>query len=215
MSPGRLETFADGVFAIAATLLILDVHAANPLSHSLTANWPSYVAYAVSFITIGIIWMNHHAIFSQVRYVDRMFLLLNVLFLMLVAFIPFPTSLIASHLRSVGPHSGLMEAALTYGATLTITAIFFNALWFYASLGGGRLLRPDADARVVRGISRSYIPGPFIYLISTLVALGSPNASVILYAVIAVFYIFENSVFGRSPTIRKSRRRPGGGEEPS
>jgi uncharacterized membrane protein len=211
MSPGRLETFADGVFAIAATLLILDVHAGNQLSRSLVHDWPSYVAYAVSFITIGIIWMNHHAIFSQVRHVDRMFLLLNVLFLMLVAFIPFPTSLIASHLQ----HNGLREAALTYGATLTITAIFFNALWFYASLGGGRLLRPDADARVVRGISRSYIPGPFIYLISTLVALVNPDASVILYAVIAVFYIFENSVFGRSPSLRRAGRRAAAVEEAS
>ena len=123
ISSSRLETFSDGVFAIAATLLILDVRAGpGELGARLLHNWPSYVAYAVSFLTIGIIWINHHTVFTQIRRVDRLFLLINVAFLMLVAFIPFPTSLIASHLTG----TDLEPAALTYGATLTITAIFFN-----------------------------------------------------------------------------------------
>ncbi len=165
MSASRLETFSDGVFAIAATLLILDVRAAGAgdLGKRLLHIWPSYAAYAVSFLTIGIIWINHHRVFAQIRHVDRLFLLLNVAFLMLVAFIPFPTSLIASQLRG----GDLEPAALTYGATLTITAAFFNGLWFYRA-SGHRLLRPDADARVVSGISRSYLPGPFVYLVATL-----------------------------------------------
>ena len=195
MSASRLETFSDGVFAIAATLLILDVRAAGAgdLGKRLLHIWPSYAAYAVSFLTIGIIWINHHRVFTQIRHVDRLFLLLNVAFLMLVAFIPFPTSLIASQLRG----GDLEPAALTYGATLTITAAFFNGLWFYAA-SGHRLLRPDADARVVSGISRSYLPGPFVYLVATLTALVSPTASVVLFGVITVFYIVESSVFGRS-----------------
>jgi uncharacterized membrane protein len=194
MSASRLETFSDGVFAIAATLLILDVRAPpGNLGKGLAHIWPSYAAYAVSFLTIGIIWINHHRVFTQVRHVDRLFLLLNVAFLMTVAFIPFPTSLIASQLRG----GDLEPAALAYGATLTVTAAFFNALWFYAA-AGHRLLRADADARVVSGISRSYLPGPFIYLVATLTALVSPTASVVLFGVIAVFYIVESSVFGRS-----------------
>ena len=147
----------------------------------------------MSFLTIGIIWINHHTVFTQIRRVDRLFLLINVAFLMLVAFIPFPTSLIASHLRG----NDLEPAAITYGATLTITAVFFNLLWFYASLGH-RLLRTDTDSRVVSGISRSFLPGPFIYLGATLVALVSPIASVVLFGVITVFYIVESSLFGRS-----------------
>src|SRR5580704_4826144 len=132
MSPSRLETFSDGVFAIAATLLILDVRVgAGDLDSHLVHIWPSYAAYAVSFLTIGIIWINHHTVFAQIHHVDRLFLLINVAFLMVVAFIPFPTSLIASHLRG----SDLEPAALTYGATLTITAALFNLVWFYASLG--------------------------------------------------------------------------------
>jgi uncharacterized membrane protein len=194
MSSSRLEAFSDGVFAIAATLLILDVRVApGDLGARLVHNWPSYVAYAVSFLTIGIIWINHHGVFTQIRRVDRLFLLINVAFLMLVAFIPFPTSLIASQLRG----NDLEPAALTYGATLTLTATFFNILWFYASMDH-RLLRADADPRVRSGISRSFLPGPFIYLAATLVALVSPIASVVLFGVITVFYIVESSLFGRS-----------------
>ena len=194
MSPSRLEMFSDGVFAIAATLLILDVRAGpGALGSRLLHIWPSYAAYAVSFLTIGIIWINHHRVFTQIRHVDRLFLLINVAFLMMVAFIPFPTSLIASQLRG----GDLQPAALAYGATLTITATFFNVLWFYAA-AGHRLLRTDADPRLVSGISRSYLPGPFIYLVATLTALVSPITSVVLYGVITVFYIVESSVFGRS-----------------
>ena len=194
MTTGRLGAFSDGVFAIAATLLILGVHeTAGPLGWSLLHIWPSYVAYAVSFVTIGIIWVNHHTVFGQVANVDRRFLLINVTFLMLVAFIPFPTGLVAAHLRG----SELEPAALAYGATLTVTAVLFNTLWFYAATGD-RLLKPDADRRVVSGISRSYLPGPFIYLTATLVALASPIASVIMYAAITIFYVLESSIFGRS-----------------
>ena len=162
-------------------------------AHSLLHIWPSYAAYAVSFVTIGIIWINHHTVFTQIRAVNRLFLLINVVFLMLVAFIPFPTGLIAAHLRG----NDLEPAALAYGATLTLTAVLFNVLWFYAARGR-RLLRADADPRVVAGISRSYLPGPWIYLVATLVALLSPTASVVLFAAIAVFYIIESSAFAGS-----------------
>src|SRR5205823_5389004 len=155
----RLETFSDGVFAIAATLLILDVHASGPhLGHALVHAWPGYAAYAVSFLTIGIMWINHHTVFSQIGRVDRTFLLVNVIFLMLVAFVPFPTRLVAEHLRKDGAEA----AALAYGITLTTTAVFYNALWLYAALGR-RLLHREADDRVVRGITVSYLPGPLIY----------------------------------------------------
>jgi TMEM175 potassium channel family protein len=185
----RLETFADGVFAIAATLLVLDV---RELDH-----WPSYVAYAVSFMTIGIMWLNHHQLMRQVGRVDRRFMVANLGLLMCIAFVPFPTRLLAEHLR----HAGARDAALAYGATLTITAVFFSIVWFYAARGR-RLLRDDADPRVVAGITRSYIPGIPMYLTATLIAFASPSASAILYLVIAAVYIFESSVFGgRADTV--------------
>ena len=198
MRTGRLETFADGVFAIAATLLILNVDTqigerASDLGNRLLAIWPSYVAYAVSFLTIGIIWVNHHALMDQVERADRVFLFLNVGFLLVVAFIPFPTRLVAEHIQD----EGATAAALAYGITLTATAAMFNAMWFYASVGG-RLLRPDHDPVAVKGITRSYLPAPWIYLAMTLTALIDPTLSVILYGAFAVFWVIESSVFGRT-----------------
>lgn len=197
MPTSRLEAFSDGVFAIAATLLILNVQAGGPrLAQALGHIWPSYVAYAVSFVTIGIIWVNHHTVMALIAKVDRVFLMLHVLFLMMIAFIPFPTALLAQNIRSEGAEA----AALSYGVTLTLTAVLFNALWWYAARGR-RLLRTDADARLVEGISRSYLPGPLLYLAATLVAFASPLVSAGLYLAIAVFYVLESSLFaGRGAT---------------
>jgi uncharacterized membrane protein len=198
VSPGRLEAFADGVFAIAATLLILNVDTqvgehVDDLGETLLEIWPSYIGYVVSFVTIGIIWINHHTVMAQIGKVDRLFLLLNIGLLLCVAFIPFPTRLVTEHFRS----DGARAAALVYGVTATAAAVFFSAIWFYASVGA-RLLRDDHDPRIVKGITRSYLPGPWIYLAATLVALVSPTASVVLFGAIAVFYVLESSWFGRS-----------------
>ncbi|HEX4520015.1 MAG TPA: TMEM175 family protein [Gaiellaceae bacterium] len=198
MGTGRLEAFADGVFAIAATLLILDVtvHAqGRDLGHAVLAAWPEYAAYAVSFVTIGIMWINHHVCMRQIGTADRTFLTINLLLLMCIAFVPFPTNLIAEHFHD----GGLRAAALTYGVTLTVTSVFYNAFWFYA-VRGRRLIAPHADQRIVSGISRAYIPGVPIYGIATLVALVSPKASVALFGLIAFFYLVESSFFGRTPT---------------
>jgi uncharacterized membrane protein len=144
-------------------------------------------------VTIGIIWINHHTLIAQIGKVDRLFLLLNVGLLLCVAFFPFPTRLVTEHFRSEGARA----AALVYGITATAAAVFFNAIWLYASVGA-RLLRDDHDPRMVKGITRSYLPGPWIYLAATLVAFVSPTASVILFGAIAVFYVLESSWFGRS-----------------
>ena len=196
MGTARLETFSDGVFAIAATLLVLDVRAEGPgLGHELVHIWPSYFAYATSFLTIGIMWVNHHTVFEQIARCDRTFLFISVGFLMLVAFVPFPTRLVAEQLRG----DDTRAAALAYGITLTATAFFYSALWFYAAVGR-RLLDEDADQRVVSGISRSYLPGPWIYLAATLVAFVSPKTSIALFGAIALFYMLESSLFAREET---------------
>jgi len=192
----RLETFADGVFAIAATLLIIDVTADAPggaLGAELRHAWPQYAAYAVSFVTIGIMWVNHHASMELIARADRTFLFINIALLACIAFVPFPTRLIAEHVRD----DGLRAAALTYGLTMTATSVCFFAFWFYASIGR-RLIARDADERMVRGISRAFRPGVPIYATATLVALVSPTASVILFALIAAFYVVESSVFARA-----------------
>ena len=199
MSPSRLETFADGVFAIAATLLILNVDAqvsngSGPIGKRLLEIWPSYIGYAVSFVTIGIIWSNHHTVMNQLARVDRTFLMLNVFLLLCVAFLPFPTRLVAEHLRD---RHDLEPAALAYGATMTVMSISYISLWLYA-IRGNRLLRADSNPRTVSGITRSYLPGSPLYLTATLIALASPLASVALFGAIALFYVIESSFFGRA-----------------
>jgi uncharacterized membrane protein len=206
---GRLETFADGVFAIAATLLILSVDArvGSPrgaaLRDELLTAWPSYVAYLVSFLTIGIIWANHHTVMNQIGRADRTFLILTVGFLLVVAFIPLPTRLVAEFIGK----DGARAATVTYGITLTLTATMFNAIWFYAARGG-RLLRADADERAVRGISKTFVLGPWIYLAATLVAAIAPTVGAIAFMLFALFWVIESSVFGRDRSGPSSRREP-------
>ena len=189
----RLEAFSDGVFAIAATLLILEVRlpAHGSVTHGLLHAWPSYVAYAISFLTIGIIWVNHHTVLHQIGRVDRTFLFINVVFLMVVAFSPFPTRVVAEHLRH-----GSKAAAFAYGLTFTLMAVTYSVMWFYAAIGR-RLIAADADQRVVSGISRSFAPGSLIYGTAMLSSLLSAYLAVALYGAIALFYVLESSIFGR------------------
>ena len=198
MSPARLETFADGIFAIAATLLIIDVgipsEPSGSLGHELLDIWPQYLAYAVSFFTIGIMWVNHHRLIRQIERVDERFLFLNLALLGCIAFVPFPTRIIAEFVRGDDGQA----AALLYGITLTVTAVFFNAVWQYAS-HGNRLLHPGADRKEVSGITRSYLPGTPLYATATVVAFVSPQASAALYGLIAVFYMVSSSFFGSAP----------------
>ena len=147
MTTTRLETFADGIFAIAATLLVLNVEVPElgdkSLAHELAKLWPAYVGYAVSFLTIGIIWVNHHTVLRQLRGIDRTFLFINVCFLLCIAFIPFPTRLLATYVRTDDGEA----AAFAYGVTLTATAIFFNLMWRYAIGGGTAAPRRRGPAR--------------------------------------------------------------------
>jgi uncharacterized membrane protein len=198
METARLETFSDGVFAIAITLLVLlfdvpDLSEGESLGHVLEHQWPQYASYAVSFVTIGIIWVNHHTLFSHIVRVDRVFLFINVLFLMCVAFIPYPTSVISRYVRT----DDASAAAVMYGLSLTATAICFNALWQYAARGF-RLLASDADRREVAGITRSYWPGAFLYAGATAVALVSATASVILFILLALFYVLSSTLWSGS-----------------
>jgi uncharacterized membrane protein len=197
METGRVEAFSDGVFAIAVTLLILAVgvdqaRASGSLSHQLIHLWPAYIAYLVSFVTVGIMWINHHDLFRHFAGADRILLLLNTLLLMSISFTPFPTRVVAEFAHT---ESDRRAAALLYGINFTVTAILFFAVWMY---GSRRLLRPDADPREVSGITRSYLPGTPLYATATLIAFASPIASLIMFAAIALFYAISSAVFGRS-----------------
>src|SRR3954451_12467789 len=153
----RLETFSDGVFAIAATLLVLEigvtVEHGQSLGSALLDIWPSYLAYATSFLVIGIIWINHHHTVGLMRRVDRTFLSLNLLLLLVVSFIPFPTRLVAEHLQKPGQQA----ASLTYAITLLLMAVVYNIWWHYAR-GGRRLIREDVTDAELRAVDRAFDP---------------------------------------------------------
>jgi uncharacterized membrane protein len=196
MDTRRVEAFSDGVFAIAVTLLVLtfkDPKQGESLRNALLHHWPAYAAYAVSFVTVGIMWANHHTVMAQIGRVDRTFLLITVVFLMFVAFVPYPTRIVAEFIRT----DDARAAALFYGTAFTCTALSWAVLWFYAALGN-RLIAASADPRVVRGVTRSFLPGTLLYGSATLVAFASATASVILFAAIALFYAVESAVFGRT-----------------
>jgi len=189
----RLEAFADGVFAIAATLLILDVTVkTSPLSTELLRIWPSYAAYAVTFLSIGVAWINHGQLVSMVDRCDRTFLVLNILLLGVIAFVPFPTRELAAHLLD----DDARAATLAYGVTLLVGSVLFNLIWFYGVLRRG-LLRAGVDEHLVRGVTRSYQPGPLLFLGATLVALVNPLVSAALFAAILLFYLLESTLFAR------------------
>jgi len=196
MGTGRLEAFSDGVFAIAITLLVLEIHppeSASGLGHELAQLWPSYLAYLISFLTIGIMWINHHYLFTLIREADRTFLCLNTLLLLFTAFIPFPTNVLADFMRS---GDGRTAATVFYCGTFLATGIVYNLLWRYAA-SGRRLLEPDVSDAEVNAISRSFLLGPTIYLASTLVALVSSWVAIAAVLAIDASYAVPPSAWRR------------------
>jgi TMEM175 potassium channel family protein len=185
----RIEAFSDGVFAIAITLLVLDLKVprdlrdGRTLADALLAQWPAYLAFASSFMTILIMWVNHHRIFTLVGRSDSRLLFFNGLLLMGVTIVPFPTALVAEYLR----HDGQRTAALVYNAIFLVIAIWFNLLWRTAAVND-RLLHPHADPRAVQRIFDSYRYGPLGYVAAFLLAFASVTASIALDLALAVYF---------------------------
>jgi uncharacterized membrane protein len=185
----RIEAFSDGVFAIAITLLVLDLKVprglaeGRTLADALLAQWPAYLAFASSFMTILIMWVNHHRIFTLVGRSDQRLLFYNGLLLMGVTVVPFPTSLVAEYLR----HDGQRTAALVYNGTFIGIAICFNLLWRTAAVND-RLLHAHADPRAVQRIFDSYRYGPLGYVAAFMLAFASVTASIALDLALAVYF---------------------------
>ncbi|MBV8257583.1 MAG: DUF1211 domain-containing protein [Actinobacteria bacterium] len=191
---GRLEAFSDGVFSIAATLLVLEfsVTSGKDLGSQLTGLWPAYLAYATSFLTIGIIWMNHHYCVETLGRADRTLLFVNLILLLIVGFLPFPTRLVAEYLQKPGEDA----AVYAYDATFVLMAIVYNVWWRYASMGR-RLIGEGVPDSTVRAITRAFDPGVPLYVVTLLVAFWSPLASVFLTFAVAAFYLPSAALFSR------------------
>ena len=189
----RLETFADGVMAIAITLLILDVHvpqvAGRSLGSALAKQWPSYAGFLVSFLTIGIIWVNHHHMFKLIARTNHAFLMLNVLFLMTICVLPFPTALVADYVRRP---DGRVAATVVYGGAMTAIAVMFNVVWRYAA-ANHRLLVPGISDDALAKMGRNYLAGPVVYGAATVIAFIQPYISLAIFAALAVYWLLPGT----------------------
>jgi uncharacterized membrane protein len=211
MDSRRAEAFSDGVFAVAITVLVFDLLSID--TPKLTAAvlldaWPTYLAYVVSFLSIGIMWMNHHTIMAHVDRVDRPLLVLNLLLLMVIVAVPFPTALVAEHLRGVGGK----VATVTYGLVMIMISAGFASLWIYVVTHA-----PSLGAVVPQGALRQSIPGftlgGAVYVGGTLIAaVWSPVAGLIIFGALAVYYLFEHLP---SPAEEPAAEEPAAGEPPA
>ena len=181
MDKSRAEAFSDGVFAVAATVLVFAIATpevkAGLLANALLAEWPSYAAYAISFLTIVVIWVNHHVVFDSMDRIDRPLLFLNALLLVTVAVIPFPTGLLARYLQDGHDQQ---TAAFAYGLAMSAMAVAFSFFTLYA-----------------RRFRRTYVPldwvgfsiGLALYPLATLLTLANFRLSLAIYASITLFYM--------------------------
>jgi uncharacterized membrane protein len=190
MNRGRVEAFSDGVFAIAITLLVLTI--AQPvdyghLAHQLYERWPSLAAYVVSFLVIGIMWVNHHTIFSHLRMIDREFFYLNVLLLMTIVFLPYPTEVLG---EALGRGQGATTAAVFYSLVMLVNATVWAGMWLYA-MAGRRLLRDDFPESARRSSTIAFTAGSALYVIPVGVAFISPYACLAVHGVFVVYYAFD------------------------
>jgi uncharacterized membrane protein len=205
-SMARVEAFSDGVFAIAITLLILeirvphlDAEAANgPLFAALLALWPSYLAFALSFFVILIMWVNHHELFHLVHAVDYPFLFANGLLLLMVTFVPFPTAVLAHFLGGAAANT----AAAFYCATFVLINIAYNVL-FRAATHERRLVRPEIGDAVLARVRRAYALALAVYVVAVALALWHALAGLALSASLWLLWVRQ---------LYATERRPGVGE---
>ena len=200
----RLETFADGVFAIAITLLVIDIHLPSPqpaggLGPALRHLWPSYLGYLTSFIVIGIMWANHHDLMKLIDRVDHGFITLNLLLLMCVAFLPFPTAVMAERLTDPGERA---IAVAFYCGCFTITAVFYFLMWWHAARGR-RLIAADAPDEAVRAITRAYAPGALLYFAATVLAFVHVAISLAILLGLAILYMLPRAGAHRAADVRR------------
>ncbi|HEY3809911.1 MAG TPA: TMEM175 family protein [Acidimicrobiales bacterium] len=190
MNKGRLESFTDGVFAIAITLLVLTITPVadyQHLGHELAKRWPSLAAYVVSFAIIGIMWLNHHSIFAHIASADRGLVILNLTLLLTVAFLPFPTGIFGEALHR---DQGARVAAVLYSATMALNAYAWAALWLHASVGR-RLLVPAFPEAQRRSATLAFTGGTVAYTIILGVAFINAYACLALHGLMALYYALD------------------------
>lgn len=190
LSTQRIEAFSDGVFAIAITLLILNigvphVHGQARLGLEIWKLWPSYFAYLVSFIMVGIYWSNHHYVYQLYKRVDHQFLLLNVFFLLCISFLPFPTAVLAEYMTDLPNRE---PAASFYSFGLLLPALSWGLVWMYASKDN-RLLDETLDPKFVKLLSRQYMFSTGLFLAAFAISFSTPVIALCINVGLTVLYM--------------------------
>jgi uncharacterized membrane protein len=186
MGTNRLESFSDGVIAVAITLLVLNVgvpstHTGHSLAYDLGHQWPEYVAYVISFLTIGIIWINHHAMISRLREADHTILILNLFLLMTIGILPFATDLVATHRDQA-------LAAAIYSGCFMLMAIAFSVLNREVLIVRAHLLAEAMPLEQRRQIYRRAATGVLPYVLATALAFVSPYLTLGICAALGLYY---------------------------
>lgn len=187
LDKSRVEAFSDGVFAIAITILVLELKVPADLRHlgkDLEHEWPDYLAYVTSFLTIGGVWIAHHRLFSPLRYIDARMLALNLLLLMVTAFLPFPTGILAEALRA--PEQTAQTAVVLYGATVLAIELILQTLTRYAARHPRLAGQPEGGTSTAGGVTW-ISPTVVLYLAAIVVGVvGLPKLAAALYLVLAI-----------------------------
>jgi uncharacterized membrane protein len=191
METSRVAAFSDGVFAIAVTLLVLNIQVPasdlHHLWHGIADQWPAYLGYATTFLTVGAIWLTHHAILRRLEYVNNTLMRLNLLLLMAVAFLPFPTKLMAAAIRDADDERA---AVIFYGASLLATSLLLTAMW-RAVARRSALHRPDVTDREIDELLRVTTPSIAFYLGAAVLALARPQLAVFAYLLTAILAVLR------------------------
>lgn len=191
MNTQRIETLVDGVFAIAMTLLVLDVRISQGLSgkdlvSAIMRLWPQIAAYIVSFMVLAVYWIGHHNQYYWIKYTNRIFIWINVCFLMCIAFLPFSTSLLASYPDQV-------ISVFVYGMNVILAGLALYLHWLYA-IGPGKLTKNHIDTNLKQTTSWRILRGIGFYIIATCLSLISPKVSLALFAILPFFYMPLSSI---------------------
>jgi uncharacterized membrane protein len=194
LSTNRLKAFSDGVFAVAITLLVLNLQVpqlktsliSSELASELGKLWPKFLIYALSFVVVGIYWVGHHNTFHYIKRSDRTLLWLNILLLLCIVFIPFPTALL-------GQYPGQQISVIIYAGTLVSTGLVLQLLWWYAT-SGYRLVDRDIDPRLVQLATRRNLIAPLIYLLAIGISFFSAQTSLVFFILVPVYYIFPGRI---------------------
>jgi uncharacterized membrane protein len=190
VSKGRVESFSDGIFAIAITLLVLTIPAPDDyhnLAEELRDRWPGLAAYVVSFAVIGIMWFNHNVVFSHFARVDRGLIYLNLFLLLTVVFIPYPTGIFG---EALGQDAGARVAAVAYSIAMTVNAYAWAAVWLYGSLGRRLLSESFPEPQRMPATVR-FTAGPILYSSSIAVAFINPYACLAFHGLLALYYAVD------------------------